>query len=77
MQTIRCVVVGDNEDNNKIQLLVTYTTNKFPSEYEPTVSDLMTVHCYIVTDDRSDFLSGRGFKWKSTGVCSCTSLIYY
>ena len=45
MQTIKLVVVGDGCDRNKTQLLVTYTT-KFPSEYEPTVSDLMTVQLH-------------------------------
>ncbi|RGB38173.1 P-loop containing nucleoside triphosphate hydrolase protein [Rhizophagus diaphanus] len=46
MQKIKCVVVGDN-NVGKTELITTYLTNKFPSDYNPIVFDNYAVTVMI------------------------------
>ncbi|XP_065833775.1 cdc42 homolog [Oscarella lobularis] len=54
METIKCVVVGDGAVG-KTSLLMSYATNKFPTDYVPTVFDNYAVN---VTIDGEPFKLG-------------------
>ena len=64
MPSIKCVVVGD-EDVGRIELLVTYTRNKYPTEYMPRVSDLVLIYYLLVVK------AGRPIGIVVSSVCPC------
>lgn len=66
MQTIKCVVVGDGAVG-KTCLLISYTTNKFPQEYVPTVS----TGCIRIHVERESQSLGL---WLPVVFCLCVDL---
>ncbi|XP_015226211.1 PREDICTED: cell division control protein 42 homolog [Cyprinodon variegatus] len=68
MQSIKCVVLGDIAAQ-KTSLLVTYTTNRYPSEYVPKVFDNQTV--IVMIGEQSFFLQ----LYDTTGQENCDQLL--
>uniref|UniRef100_A0A674NED0 Cell division control protein 42 homolog n=1 Tax=Takifugu rubripes TaxID=31033 RepID=A0A674NED0_TAKRU len=70
MQTIKCVVVGDGAVG-KTCLLISYTTNKFPSEYVPTVSHFLhsrEMICTLFLTSQEDYDRLRPLSYPQTDV---------
>ena len=77
MQTIKCVVIGD-DDADTIPLLYSYITNKPVSEYTPTVFDnyevTVMIDCELYTlqlsnpPGQEDYASLRPLSYPQTDV---------
>ncbi|MBN3301515.1 CDC42 protein, partial [Amia calva] len=67
MQTIKCVVVGDGAVG-KTCLLISYTTNKFPSEYVPTVRAPPSVSHLVYSSGQEDYDRLRPLSYPQTDV---------
>ena len=86
MQTIKCIVVGDDEAD-KTTLLISYTTGRYPLEYKPTIFDNYAVTVMLDgepytlglfdTSSSEHFDRLRPLDYPQTDVCViCFSLVH-